>query len=69
MQAPRALVTPMARHCHRIFGEHGDIGVHVSLAQAHTASVFQINGRDKQHGGCAELPRGDAQGFQRVKFS
>ena len=70
MQTPRALIAPVTRHRDRVFGEHGDVGVHVALAQAHTASVFQINGRDQQHGGCADAAlETNAQGFQRVKFS
>ena len=43
MQASRPRAHPAAGHLYRIVGEYGFI-VHASLAQAHAAPVFQIDG-------------------------
>ena len=42
VQAPRALVDPVAGHCGGIFAEDGGL-VHVTLFQAHTVAVFEVN--------------------------
>jgi hypothetical protein len=45
----RALVHPHASHSRRVLTKHGGL-VHVALLEANTLAVFQINGRDQQHG-------------------
>ena len=50
MQAARALGYPVAGHGRRVFAEHGGL-VHVALFEAHALAVFQVDGRDQEHGG------------------
>ena len=57
MQAARALVKPTGGHGGGVFGEHRCI-VQVTLAQAHAAPVFKIDGGDQQHGGQQKRKRG-----------
>ena len=49
MQAPRALLEPVARHLRGIFGKDRGL-IHVALFEAYALAVFEVDSRYKQHG-------------------
>ena len=71
--AARPASSQLARHRGRVFAEDGGL-VHVALFQANAVTVFQIDGRNQQHGrrGMAVARRdpsgGRRQGFQCRKL-
>ncbi|BEH20001.1 hypothetical protein GTC3P0254_51820 [Burkholderia pseudomallei] len=48
MQTPRPEIDPFTGHRRRILGKNRRL-VHIALFEAHTLTVFKIDGRNQQH--------------------
>ena len=81
VQAAGALLEPVQGHVGRVVGENGG-EFHIALFEANAVTVFEVDGRNEQHGRCNGLEVQDRvgmrfndaataaknQGFQWTKF-
>ena len=70
--APGASGNPLQGHLSRVFTEGRGL-LHVSLLEAHTMAIFEVNRGNQQHGRRCKATKGSVgsgnQGFQCMKFS